>query len=415
MKLPKKNFTTLFLVVLSLGCYAQDLIVTRDGSVIQAKVAEIGTSEVKYKKWANIDGPIYVVAKSDILAITYQNGEKESFTEVKIEPKQTALVSKGPQRVDCAVASDNSEVIRQYDKNLLFSIPPKKIGKTTPYAIGVFAFSENSVLSNDDVEIEFAVSKCSSPASTPLGGNYYTKNEHLIYRYCIVVKNKTDKTLYFDLANCSRSCHKTRESYSFYTGESISVSYGNTTSAGIGIGGGILGGLGIGVGLGGASTTATAQSFTQERIVSIPPHGISIIRDFKLTKIRDSECKLVSIGEEMVFGYSLQENFVWGGNKYQEHGIPSNSIKVGEILNYSFENSPLVLDYVFTYSNSPDFSVYSTISSTLFLKEMLGYPYVNFMHHPFWLHIKCGPTIPIVDQLQGYDDKTIIGPIVMPK
>ena len=72
MKLPKKNFTTLFLVVLSLGCYAQDLIVTRDGSVIQAKVAEIGTSEVKYKKWANIDGPIYVVAKSDILAITYR-------------------------------------------------------------------------------------------------------------------------------------------------------------------------------------------------------------------------------------------------------------------------------------------------------------------------------------------------------
>ena len=66
------------------GSYAsaQDLIVKKDGSVIQAKVTKIGTSEVEYKKWSNQDGPQYSIAISDILAINYKNGEKETFDNV---------------------------------------------------------------------------------------------------------------------------------------------------------------------------------------------------------------------------------------------------------------------------------------------------------------------------------------------
>ena len=47
------------------GSYAsaQDLIVKKDGSVIQAKVTKIGTSEVEYKKWSNQDGPQYFQGK----------------------------------------------------------------------------------------------------------------------------------------------------------------------------------------------------------------------------------------------------------------------------------------------------------------------------------------------------------------
>lgn len=66
------------------GSYAaaQDLIVKKDGSVIQAKVTKIGTSEVEYKKWSNQNGPQYSIAVADILAINYQNGEKETFDNV---------------------------------------------------------------------------------------------------------------------------------------------------------------------------------------------------------------------------------------------------------------------------------------------------------------------------------------------
>lgn len=54
----------------------------KDGSVIQAKVTKIGTSEVEYKKWSNQDGPQYSIAVVDILAINYQNGEKDMFENV---------------------------------------------------------------------------------------------------------------------------------------------------------------------------------------------------------------------------------------------------------------------------------------------------------------------------------------------
>ncbi len=68
---------------------AQDVIVKKDGSTILSKVIEIGTTEVKYKKWNNQNGPNYTIAKSDVQAINYENGEKETFgNEVGLQPQQ---------------------------------------------------------------------------------------------------------------------------------------------------------------------------------------------------------------------------------------------------------------------------------------------------------------------------------------
>ena len=66
---------------------AQDMIVKKDGTVIQAKVMKVGTSEVDYKKWSNQNGPQYSIAVADILAINYQNGEKETFDNVSAQPE----------------------------------------------------------------------------------------------------------------------------------------------------------------------------------------------------------------------------------------------------------------------------------------------------------------------------------------
>lgn len=77
----KRFILSLVAIIITSVCFAQDIIVQKDGSIIQAKVLEVGTTEVKYKKWSNQDGPSYAIAKSNILAITYQNGEKESFND----------------------------------------------------------------------------------------------------------------------------------------------------------------------------------------------------------------------------------------------------------------------------------------------------------------------------------------------
>jgi hypothetical protein len=58
---------------------ACDLITLKNGEEISAKVLEITSIEVKYKKCDSPDGPLYVVRKSDVFMIKYANGTKEVF------------------------------------------------------------------------------------------------------------------------------------------------------------------------------------------------------------------------------------------------------------------------------------------------------------------------------------------------
>ena len=68
---------------------AQDVIVKKDRSTILSKVIEISTTEVKYKKWNNQNGPNYTIPKSDVKAINYENGEIDTFSDaVTQQPQQ---------------------------------------------------------------------------------------------------------------------------------------------------------------------------------------------------------------------------------------------------------------------------------------------------------------------------------------
>lgn len=58
------------------GC---DQIVLRNGDVVDAKIKEVGVSEIRYKKCDRQDGPDYTISKRDVLSIKYSNGEVERF------------------------------------------------------------------------------------------------------------------------------------------------------------------------------------------------------------------------------------------------------------------------------------------------------------------------------------------------
>jgi hypothetical protein len=62
---------------------AQDTLSTRYGESILVKVIEVGTSEVKYKKLDNLNGPVFSMLKSDLLMIKYANGINEDFSSIK--------------------------------------------------------------------------------------------------------------------------------------------------------------------------------------------------------------------------------------------------------------------------------------------------------------------------------------------
>lgn len=70
----------LFLCSLSFLTSAQDILYKKDGSKEETKIILVGAKEIQYKKFNNLDGPVYSVSKSEILMITYENGEYEMYS-----------------------------------------------------------------------------------------------------------------------------------------------------------------------------------------------------------------------------------------------------------------------------------------------------------------------------------------------
>ena len=78
-----KKFIVLTLMLL--GCcaaaYAQDVIRTKNGQEIQAKVLTVGDNSIQYKKYSNLDGPTYTMAINQIASIEYENGESDLYQD----------------------------------------------------------------------------------------------------------------------------------------------------------------------------------------------------------------------------------------------------------------------------------------------------------------------------------------------
>ena len=68
-------------IFLTINANAQDKIVLKTGSNIEAKVLEINQTDVKYKKFNNLEGPTFTTHKNEIHMIIYENGENEIFKD----------------------------------------------------------------------------------------------------------------------------------------------------------------------------------------------------------------------------------------------------------------------------------------------------------------------------------------------
>ncbi len=88
-----RKFCLILSLCLSSLIYAQDVIVLNDGSSIISKVVEVGSTDVKYKRWSNLEGPTYTLKITEILSVNYQNGEKESFSERSQQIQEEELSS----------------------------------------------------------------------------------------------------------------------------------------------------------------------------------------------------------------------------------------------------------------------------------------------------------------------------------
>lgn len=72
-----KNFIAIVLSMICVHLYAQDFIVLKTGTEVKTKVIEVTPTEIKYRLFENLDGPLITINKSDAILIRYSNGTNE--------------------------------------------------------------------------------------------------------------------------------------------------------------------------------------------------------------------------------------------------------------------------------------------------------------------------------------------------
>ncbi|GAO42309.1 hypothetical protein [Flavihumibacter petaseus] len=82
-------FPLLFAFALPLTSFGQDTIVLKNNLTVLAKVMEVEDLKIRYKKFDNLDGPLYSIDKNEILGIRYSNGTSDIFNAALSDKKAT--------------------------------------------------------------------------------------------------------------------------------------------------------------------------------------------------------------------------------------------------------------------------------------------------------------------------------------
>lgn len=349
-------FFITFLV--SSASFAQDVIVKKDGSTILSKVLKVGASEIEYKKWSNQEGPTYSIAIADLLSVNYQNGDKEDFSNVlsrktssvNVQQTENSYIEKQPD-------SRNADLISMYNRFHNVTNKVKQKNKPAKDYTFIFGIKPSSVLSNEDVEITF--------------------KRQLLYKYHILIKNKSNKTIYIDKGNCFR-LNNSGEFYTYYNAsEQTSVTSGGGAGLTLGLGsvasalgiGGVTGTLANGIGVGGGSTHSSTTTYTQQRIIAIPPQGVVPLSVDKSVQVKSTFMRDIGKAYKWI---DRCEDFDWLDGENLNLNILN-----GEIKTINESDSPMSFDYVITYSSDERFSQYSSMKFGIFVHEIIGKGYLH--------------------------------------
>lgn len=320
--------------VLFASANAQDVIIKRNGDEIESKISKVSENEIEYRKWTNLEEPLYTLKTSQIFMIKYKNGEKDVFDISSNIESTTGKIAEN-EYIKTSPSSNNSALINQYNKKVIYD---KKGKSKSTWGLCIFNVSQTSILNDENIEISF-----------------FRGGKNILSSFTIVLKNLTDKTILLDLGSSFKLFSDGTFS-TFHDNTITTTSSGSSNDIGLNLGsvasvlgiGGALGTLASGVTVGGSSGKTKSTTQVKERIISIPPHGVY--------KVGDGE---IFIGLNKV--------------------LPQ--LKKGEEFDFTEENTPLGKEYIFTYSTDSRFSSYSIVKFKMFVKQVFGLSSSNFEGH----------------------------------
>lgn len=374
-----------FLIALIVLCFvsqrleAQDVIVKKDGTTILSKVLEVNEANLKYKKFKNPQGPTYSISLSEIMSVNYENGEKDTFEKINNPIKDSSNQMTSTKLIEKSADERNQELISIYNRNYKLNSKEKKKDDYAKGCVLVFGMKSNSIISNEDLEMKFV----------------RTNYEDRYFIYNINIKNKTDRTIYIDKGNCFR-IGKTGDVYCYFDNtEQTTVNSAGSTGGSLGLGsvadvlgiGGVVGQLANGVSIGGESSHSVSKTYSQQRVIAIPPHGNRNLTEEKWIKVNKEYERW---GKAELFEYNP---YVWPHNE-DDLGLKRGIVKRGETITFSEDISPYKREYLVTYSTDEFFSSFSTLKAEIYLHQILGvYAYFK----------------PENKYIDGIDENTIVG------
>jgi hypothetical protein len=115
-------FTVVFLVAGVFSLSALDMIVLKDGNMIEAKVLEMSPAEIRYKRADNLNGPTIVLPVDRVLSIRYENGVLDIINPAPANASPSSAQGRGP--TDGAGPSNVQQLGEQTPLQLILNALP---------------------------------------------------------------------------------------------------------------------------------------------------------------------------------------------------------------------------------------------------------------------------------------------------
>ena len=180
----------------------------------------------------------------------------------------------------------------------------------------IFGVKNNSLMSNDDIEINFLKEWVQNPV-------YNDKEDRV---YFVQIKNKTSDTIYIDRSRCFRM-DSDGSRYCYY--DSIKC----------------------------------RDSLSTQRMIAIPPHAKCNLTDYRWVKRQGS-----SYAEILEY----PEEFLWN---LDAAGMYEGFVCYEEVKTFTENNSPYYRSFLITYSKQADFATYSLATINCYIREIIGWRY----------------------------------------
>lgn len=225
------------------------------------------------------------------------------------EPSQK-LVYVGPDK-------HNQKVIKRYNRcHSRAELAQTRYDTKSKHLTAIFGVRANSLMSNDDIEINVLKKRIQNPI-------YDDKEDRV---YFVVIRNKTNQTIYIDRSHCFR-IDSDGSRYCYYDAN-------NRT-----------------------------DKLSRQRMIAIPPHSKRNLTDYRWVK--NEKGNYVEIVE-------YPEEFLWNTTAA---GMYEGYVNFGESKTFTEEDSPFYRSFLIAYSKQEDFTTYSLAMVNFYMKEVIGLYY----------------------------------------